>query len=87
MYREAPPDLDKKVAAAGVAGTPRVYAEDGLWYDALSATWNPGKKADEKSLREQRVALLKQVGFGVSGSGKSKEAVAAEDELLEFLRK
>ena len=87
MYAEASSDLEKKLMVAGLAGAPRVYAEDGLWYDAFNAAWNRGKKTDEKAFRQQRITLLKQVGFGASGSGKPETAVAAETELLQFLSK
>jgi len=87
MLLESVQDLEKKLAATGSAGTPRIYAEEGLWYDALSASWDPGNKRDDKSLRQQRIALLKQVGFGASSPGKPQTAVAGEDELLRFLSK
>ena len=87
LYQENVPDLEKRLAAAGPAGAPRIYAEEGLWYDALSALWNPGKKGEEKSIRQQRIALLKQVGFGAPGPGKPQTAVSGENELLQFLSK
>ena len=45
MYQEPSPDLEKRLAAAGAAGAPGIYAGEGLWYDALSAHVNPVKKA------------------------------------------
>ncbi len=87
MYQEPSPDLQKRLAAAGAAGAPVIYAGEGLWYDALSATWTPGKKGEENLLRQHRITLLKQVGFGASRPGKPQTAVAGEDELLQFLSK
>jgi hypothetical protein len=87
VYQEATSDLQKRLAAAGSAGAPAVYAGEGLWYDALGATLSPGKKGGENLLRQQRVTLLKQVGFGASGPGKPQTAVAVEDDVLQFIGK
>jgi uncharacterized protein DUF928 len=61
---EASPDLKGKVAAANPASLPGVYADAGIWYDALSVLTDqieaePGNKA----LRETRADLLRQVGL------------------------
>ena len=61
---EASADLKGKVATANPASLPGVYAEAGIWYDALSALTDeidaePGNKA----LRETRADLLRQVGL------------------------
>ena len=85
MYQEPLPDLENRLAAAGAAGAPAVYAGEGLWYDALGATWNTGRKGDDKVFKQQRLALLKEVGFGAPISGKPQAAVTAENELLQFL--
>ena len=87
MYQEPSQDLERKLAAAGATGAPAVYAREGLWYDALDATLNAGKKGDEKSFRQQRIILLKEVGFGAADPAKPRTVVAAEDELLKFLGK
>lgn len=57
-------DLKEKIATATPASLPGVYAEAGIWYDALSVLTdqveaNPGNKA----LRETRADLLRQVGL------------------------
>ena len=87
MFQEPSPDLEKRIAAAGAMRAPAIYAGEGFWYDALGAAWNSGKKADEKVLRQQRITLLKQVGFGTPGQAKPQTAVAAENDLLQFLIK
>jgi hypothetical protein len=61
---EASVDLKGKVAAANRASLPGVYAEAGIWYDALSVLTDeieadPGNK----SLRDTRADLLRQVGL------------------------
>ena len=57
-------ELKEKIAQASPAVLPGVYAEAGIWYDALSVLSDqieahPGDKA----LRETRVDLLRQVGL------------------------
>ena len=57
-------DLKEKVSKATPATLPGVYAEAGIWYDALSLLSDqidaqPGNKA----LRETRADLLRQVGL------------------------
>jgi Domain of Unknown Function (DUF928) len=66
-------DLKGKVAASNPASLPGVYADAGIWYDALSALTDqieadPGNNA----LRETRADLLRQVGL---------KAAAAADTL------
>jgi len=61
---EASADLKGKIAGATPASLPGVYAEAGIWYDALSVLTDqieaqPGNKA----LRETRADLLRQVGL------------------------
>jgi hypothetical protein len=61
---EASADLKGKVGSATLATLPGVYAEAGIWYDALSALTDqieadPGNK----TLRETRADLLRQVGL------------------------
>lgn len=56
--------LKDKVASANPTSLPSVYADAGIWYDALAALTdeietNPG----DKVLRETRADLLKQVGL------------------------
>ena len=60
----APGDLDKKVENASDTEKAAIYAEAGVWYDALEAISNAiDALPDDASLREQRASLLKQVGL------------------------
>jgi len=59
-----PDGLATKVSGTSKADLPNLYAEAGLWYDAIAALndlidQSPGNQA----LREQRSALLRQVGL------------------------
>jgi len=61
---EASTDLKEKVAAANPASLPGVYAEAGIWYDALSVlTDQIEAEPGNKTLRETRADLLRQVGL------------------------
>ena len=67
-------DLKEKIAAAAPAALPNVYAEAGIWYDALSVlTDQIEANPDNKTLRETRADLLRQVGL--------KAAAGAEGAL------
>ena len=63
IERIAPPEaLRAKLARAGNAQTPSIYAEAGLWYDALSAISDLIDAApNDRILRSQRASLLEQV--------------------------
>ena len=65
IERVAPPaELRTKLARAGKAQAPKIYAEAGLWYDALSAISDLLDAApQEPVLRQQRASLLEQVGL------------------------
>ena len=56
--------LREKLAKAKKIEIPAIYAEEGVWYDALAAL---SKLIDEnpetKTLHEQRAKLLDQVGL------------------------
>jgi hypothetical protein len=53
-----------KLAQAGKAQTPHIYAEAGLWYDAVAAISGQIETASNaQNLRQQRAALLEQVGL------------------------
>jgi hypothetical protein len=57
-------ELKAKLAKAKSNETPFVYAEAGLWYDALKAISDLIDAAPQnQELRNQRTALLKQVGL------------------------
>jgi hypothetical protein len=61
---EASPELKKSIAAATPDALPGIYAEKGIWYDALTSLSDridadPGNKA----LQEARADLLRQAGL------------------------
>jgi len=57
-------DLKEKIAKATPASLPGVYAEAGIWYDALAVLSDQIEAQPEnKSLRETRSDLLRQVGL------------------------
>ena len=59
-----PEALRTKLARAGKTRAPLVYAEAGLWYDALSTVSDLIDAAPSDSMpRQQRAALLEQVGL------------------------
>ena len=59
-----PNDLAGQVSSAGTQGTPRVYAEAGIWYDALDKlSTQISDRPGDAGLRQQRAALLDQVGL------------------------
>jgi hypothetical protein len=57
-------EMKKKLAQAGKADLPFLYAEAGLWYDALSALSEQIEAAPQNpALRKQRATMLAQVGL------------------------
>jgi len=69
IERIAPPDeLRAKLAQARKEETPSVYAEAGVWYDALAAISDQIDSApNDAALRKQRATLLAQVGLPPAG--------------------
>jgi len=64
-------DLKEKLGQADPASLPAVYAEAGIWYDALSVLSDQiDAHPDDQALRQTRADLLRQVGL--------KKAAAAE---------
>ena len=65
IERLAPPTaLRAKLTRAGTAQAPSIYAEAGLWYDALAATADLLDAApNDPALRQQHASLLEQVGL------------------------
>ena len=63
IERVAPPEaVTVSLAQAGNAKAPHVYAESGLWYDAVMALSEMIEAAPkDRGLRQQRAALMKQV--------------------------
>ena len=61
---DPPPSLPAKLKAAEGIHTTYIYAEEGLWYDALGAISGMMEASpNDLDLRRQRAALLKQVGL------------------------
>jgi hypothetical protein len=57
-------DLKEKIEKATPASLPSVYAEAGIWYDALAVLSDQiDAQPENKSLRETRSDLLRQVGL------------------------
>ena len=70
----SPGDLDKKVENASDTEKAAIYAEAGIWYDALEAISNAiDAHPDDASLREQRASLL-QAGR-ITASGRNRQEV------------
>jgi len=65
IERVSPPDgLQAKVSSAPKNTVPSVYAEAGLWYDAVASLGELIDRAPtDKALLDQRSALLRQVGL------------------------
>jgi hypothetical protein len=61
--------LENRIAGADELAMARIYAEDGIWYDAIDAlsraiAQNPG----DAGLRAQRAALLEQAGLDAAAA-------------------
>ena len=57
-------ELKEKIAKASPGSLPGVYAEAGIWYDALSVLSDQiDAQPENKDLKEARVDLLRQVGL------------------------
>ena len=60
----ATPDLDRKLAESGDEGAAGVYAQAGIWYDAVdSVSVLVERNPDHPAYRRNRAALLNQVGL------------------------
>lgn len=70
IRRVAPnPDVQARVSAAGERQAPLIYAEAGLWYDALDAISRLVERyPNDAELRAQRAALLDQVGLSAAAA-------------------
>jgi hypothetical protein len=61
---EPSPELKQKLKSAAPSALPAVYAEAGMWYDALSALSDEiDAQPENKALRQTRADLLRQVGL------------------------
>ncbi|NNM81706.1 MAG: DUF928 domain-containing protein [Burkholderiales bacterium] len=57
-------DLQAKLAHAGESGKPAIYANEGIWYDAIDSLSRLVDAAPaNRSLREERASLLEEVGL------------------------
>jgi len=65
IERVSPPDgLPASIAKASKSDVPSMYAEAGLWYDAVAALGELIDRAPtDRALLDQRAALLRQVGL------------------------
>jgi hypothetical protein len=65
IERIAPPvELRAKMARAGKTRAPYIYAESGLWYDALAAISDLIDAApNDRMRRQERASLLEQIGL------------------------
>jgi hypothetical protein len=70
---EADASLTAALADAKGADKASVYAQNGIWYDALEAISNAIEAApDDKELRALRAELLEQVGLKVAAAAERK---------------
>jgi len=65
IQRITPDDaLKSKIAGADERALARIYAQEGVWYDAIDALSRMiDKSPNDSALRDQRAALLAQVGL------------------------
>ncbi len=66
MVRRIEPskELTRQIAAASMAERAAIYAQAGIWYDALEAISDAiDAQPGDKSLRNERADLMKQVGL------------------------
>ena len=57
-------ELASQLRSVGTQETPQAYAEAGIWYDALDGlSTQIGNSPNDAGLRQQRAALLDQVGL------------------------
>jgi hypothetical protein len=69
IRRVSPPE-GLQAPARGAPGAAAAYAEAGLWYDAVEALSRQiDATPDSRALREQRAALMRQVGLEVPAEG------------------
>lgn len=63
-YIEPSKEIEDKLAKARGIEIPATYAEEGLWYDALTALCELiNKNPDDKALCNERIFLLEQIGL------------------------
>lgn len=70
---KAPDDVAKSVENADDTDRAAIYAQNGIWYDALEALTNAIEAhPDNASLREQRASLLRQIGLPEAAAADKK---------------
>ncbi len=84
-----PPEaLLAKLDQAGEIETPRICAEAGLWYDALSAISDLiDATPNDTFLRKQRASLLEQVGLRELAKLEKKSATTSNDQQEKPIQK
>jgi hypothetical protein len=71
---EPPADLKERVSKAGPASLDGVYADAGIWYDALSVLSDQiDAQPGNKTLRQARADLLRQVGLKAAAQSETAE--------------
>jgi hypothetical protein len=72
---EAPADLKEKISKASPTSIPALYAEAGIWYDALAALSDQVEaNPNDTALRKARADLLAQVGLKAAAQAESAKA-------------
>jgi Domain of Unknown Function (DUF928) len=67
-------DLKGKISTAGPGSAAGIYAEEGIWYDALAAVSDQIEaQPDNKALRQTRADMLRQVGLKAAAQAESPE--------------
>ena len=70
---ETPAELKDKIAVTPPASIPGVYAEAGIWYDALATLSDQiDAQPENKLLRQTRADLLRQVGLKAAAQTESE---------------
>jgi hypothetical protein len=68
-------DLEAKLSRATPAERPAVYAEEGIWHDALTGISELAEAHPNTEVyREQRADLLRQAGLALAADGAAKPA-------------
>jgi hypothetical protein len=69
---ELTPELRAKIAGASPESLPAIYAEAGIWHDALGSLSDLiDSQPDNQALRAQRADLLRQVGLKVAAAAEA----------------
>lgn len=68
-YSKPDAALEKRIAGADELAMARIYAEDGIWYDAIdSLSLAIQQNPEDSGLHAQRAALLEQVGLDAAAA-------------------